>query len=173
MDSPKMAVYGIAAGLTILIWVFAYNLEQAMNRPSTSSPERLSPSVAPGPSFGVVQGPVILNQGSPPTAAGPTLSPIQERLLELLAGYQRRFGARKLVVSRNGTGLHFDDDPTKGAEVSVVKDLYGSTAPERAREFEELMESLPPEYLRMFPEPRLDGPFVVTVTEKGMQYLRR
>lgn len=102
----------------------------------------------------------------------PVLSPVQERLLELLAKYQRQFAVTKLVVLRKQGTLFFDDDPHKGTDVSLIRDLYGSDKATEDVRFEELMETMPPEYLRFFPEMRLDSPFVVGVTEAGMRYLQ-
>ena len=103
---------------------------------------------------------------------GPALTPVQERLLELLAHYQKQFGVGKLVVLRNNGGLHFDNEPQKGAGISLLRDLYGSGDPGNAIRFEQLMESMPPRYVRTFAEMRLDSPFVVGVTDAGMAYLR-
>lgn len=102
----------------------------------------------------------------------PVLSPIQERLLELLVQYQKQFAATKLVISRKTGRLHFDNEPQKAGGVSLVKDLYGSEDPQRASDFEKLMESMPPEYVRLLGEGRLDNPFVASVTGDGMKYLR-
>ncbi len=102
------------------------------------------------------------------------LSPGQERLLELLAKYQKMFAANKLVVSRRKGTLHFDGKPEKGKGISLLHDLYGvdESDESRASEFEKLMESIPLDYLRLYGEARLDNPFVVSVTNKGMKYLR-
>ena len=42
----------------------------------------------------------------------------------------------------------------------------------RASQFEKLLESMPPEYIRFYSESRFDNPFVISVTESGMRYLR-
>jgi len=102
------------------------------------------------------------------------LAPVQERLLELLVKYQRQFATHKLVVSRVNGGLHFDGEPEKGADINLIQELYGEgDEAARAAQFEELMESMPTEYVRFYGETRLDNPFVVSVTEPGMAYLRR
>lgn len=106
------------------------------------------------------------------TMAGPTLSPVQERLLELLAGYQKQFGVGKLVISRKHGTLHFDNEPQKGAGVSLIRDLYGSDVSDNAVRFEQLVEGMPADYLRFYGEARFDNPFVVSITEAGMRYLR-
>jgi len=100
------------------------------------------------------------------------LSPAQERLLELVASHQRQFAARKLVIGRKTGVLHFDDDQPRSAGVSLLRDLFGSDDSTNAPHFEQLVESMPPEYLRLLPEMRWDSPFVVSVTEAGMKYLQ-
>jgi hypothetical protein len=101
-----------------------------------------------------------------------TLEPQQEKLLRLIHKYQVQFGARKLIIGRSGS-LHFDEPERKEVNINIAEELLGSEghSPARAREFEVIMESLPPNFLRMMPESRLDNPFVVTLTDAGRQYL--
>lgn len=110
----------------------------------------------------------------PPTTS-PTqtvLTPSQERLLEVIAKHQRDFGVNKLVVGRKTGLLHFDDDNTRGDDVNLLRDVFGSENAANGAQFEELVESMPSEYLRLLSETRWDSPFVVNVTETGMSYLR-
>jgi hypothetical protein len=100
------------------------------------------------------------------------LQPPQEQLLTLLANYQRRFAAHKLVVGRKNGKLHFDRDPKRDEGISLIDDLFGHVDPIDATRFEELMERMPPEYLRFYQETRLDSPFVVSVTNTGLRYLK-
>ena len=126
-------------------------------------------------SFLVYYGQDLVRHPQPVAMEAPeiALSPPQERLLGLLADYQRQFAATKLVVDRRRGVLHFDDEPEKGKGISLIADLYGAGQEEaRASEFERLMESLPPRYARFYGESRLDNPFVVTVTSEGTKYLR-
>jgi len=109
---------------------------------------------------------------TPSSISHPILMPPQERLLGLLADYQRQYAADKLIVGRNGR-LYFDNDQNKGKEVSLLRDLYGSDDLTNQRTFERLVESMPPEYLRLLPEMRWDSPFVISVTEAGLRYLKR
>jgi hypothetical protein len=111
---------------------------------------------------------------SKPTASdisGPTLTPSQEQLLSLIAKYQRIFTATKLIIGRDGS-LYFDGEPAKGRDVNFVTELFGSPEPSAQKNFVDLMESIPQEYIRFFPEMRWNSPFVVAVTERGMKYLR-
>lgn len=121
-----------------------------------------------------VVGPSIKSAVEPLEGTSPAgvLLPPQERLLELLAKYQERFGASKLVISRSNGTLYFDDDPRRGAGVSLLKDLYGSVDAHRAGRFEELVESMPAEYVRVIAESRFDNPFVLRVTGAGIKHLR-
>lgn len=105
-------------------------------------------------------------------AAGESeLSPPQLRLLELLAGYQRQFAASKLVIDRAAGTLHFDGNPERGQGISLLKDLYGASDAGTAARFEELVESMPSEYVRLLPEARFDNPFVASITPAGMKRL--
>ena len=108
------------------------------------------------------------------TLERPTLAPEQERMLELLAKYQKLFAVNKLVVSRKMGTLFFDKEPEKAKDISLIRDLYGVGGEDVARssQFEKLLESMPPEYIRFYSEARFDNPFVVSVTESGMKYLR-
>ncbi len=102
------------------------------------------------------------------------LSPIQERLLRLLKDYQQRFAVHKLIIGREGK-LYFDrDSPYSQTKVSLLTDLFGVKEDDesRARELEILIEQMPDEYLRRLPESRFDNPFVVAVSEEGINYLR-
>ena len=103
--------------------------------------------------------------------AGPVMTPAQQRLLAMIAKYQGQYAANKLVIGREGT-LTFDGQPDKGKNVNLVVELYGMNDPMEQKNFTDLMESVPPEYLRFFPEMRWDSPFVVSVTDRGTDYLR-
>lgn len=105
------------------------------------------------------------------TTEGQTLLPQQQRLLELLAGYQRQFAASKLVISRSDGSLQFDGTPDRAIGVSVIRDLYGTVDGRNAGRFEELIESMPPDYVRLIAEARWDNPFVVNVTPAGVKRL--
>jgi hypothetical protein len=100
------------------------------------------------------------------------LRPDQERLLELLYKYQKQFSASKLVISRTDGTLYFDNDPKRGSDVNLIKELYGKVDASDVKHFEVLMESMPYQYTRVIPETRLDSPFVVNVTDDGIKYLR-
>jgi hypothetical protein len=104
-------------------------------------------------------------------AAPPSLTPPQQKLLSLLARYQRQYSVTKLIVLRGRGTLHFDEDPDKGKDVNLIRDLYGSDQAQNPSEFENLMESMPAYYVKLLPEMRLDSPFVVSVTEAGFDWL--
>ena len=83
--------------------------------------------------------------------ANPSLSPAQDRLLGLLAEYQHRYVVYKLVVGRDNGRLFFDGDPKKGEDVSLIRDLFGAIDPVKQAEFVRLLDTMPSEYLRVFP----------------------
>lgn len=99
------------------------------------------------------------------------LSPAQEKLLSIIAAQQRTFATTKLVVGRNGR-LVFDGDRSRGKEVDFVMELYGHNDAAHQSEFAALMESMPVEYVRFFPEMRWNSPFVIAVTDRGTRYIR-
>jgi len=101
----------------------------------------------------------------------PALLPQQRRLLELLAKYQHQFGASKLIIARADGGLFFDGDRARGAGVSLIRDLFGMVDERNAGRLEELMQSMPPQFVRLIAEARFDNPFVVSVTAEGISYL--
>lgn len=101
----------------------------------------------------------------------PVLLPQQQRLLELLAEYQKRFGANRLVVSRSDGSLHFDDEANRGRDVSLIKDIFGAVTPHNAGRFEELVQSMPSDYVRLVAEARWGNPFVLNITEAGVAHL--
>jgi hypothetical protein len=98
-------------------------------------------------------------------------SPVQIRLLSLIEKYQQQFATKKLIIGRDG-GLYFDDDPKKGNDINLARDVYGYIDPIRLTNFQDLMEEMPIEYLRFLPESRLGNPFVVNITEMGSRYLK-
>ncbi len=96
--------------------------------------------------------------------SGPTLMPVQESLLALIAKYQGHFAANKLAIGRGGN-LVFDGQRDKSKDINLIVDLYGTNTPMEQRQFVDLMDGFPLEYLRRIPEMRWDSPFVVSLTE--------
>lgn len=167
----KLAVWGSLASILGLAFVFF---------PSTGAQRQQVTSIDSSPGATVMQPgrDIVINPPPttvPNTQSGPSLPmlrPQQERLLELLVGYQKQFGVSKLVVSRADGHLHFDKDPARGAEISLIRDLYGSVDAHNAGSFEQLVENMPEQYVRLIAESRWDNPFVIGVTEAGVSYLR-
>ena len=98
----------------------------------------------------------------------PGLEPLQDKLLETIAHFQKELGEPKLVLARNGYLVRGDKKNT------ILGHVFGGALHSEAQEqaFEHLVESMPEVYLRRMPETRFDNPFVVTVTPEGMRYLR-
>ena len=88
----------------------------------------------------------------------------QDRLLHLVYQYQNKFDRQKLVVGRYD-GKLLDVDP----QTNLAIDVLGREA--QGNEFEMLMDNMPPEYVRFFPETRFDNPYVVAVTDAARSYL--
>jgi hypothetical protein len=103
--------------------------------------------------------------------SGPVITPVQEKLLGLIAKYQGQFAANKLVIGRSGN-LTFDGQRDKGKDINLIVDLYGANSPAAQQNFVDLMHNIPLEYLRYISEMRWNSPFVVSLTDRGMRYLR-
>ena len=163
----KVAVWGALASILGIVLYFAP--QRVSNAPQQIAQVDRSPGAT------VIQSgrDIIVH---PPTASSshagrPVLLPQQERVLELLAGYQKRFGASKLIVSKTDGSLTFDDDPSRGAHISLIRDLFGDVNPRNVGRFEELAQGMPSEYVRLIAEARWDDPLVLRVTEAGVEYL--
>jgi hypothetical protein len=149
--SPAMLVVFATVVLFLREFVFVHTKNSYVSNPATRTAE---------------------SHVVPRTYVKPNIpSPAQEKLLSILVKYQRSFAATKLIVGRNGR-LIFDGDPSKGKDNDFVMELYGHNGAAERDKFIGLMESMPIEYIRFFPEMRWDSPFVVSVTELGANYLR-
>ena len=104
--------------------------------------------------------------------SGPALSPAQYKLLETLAEYQRKYAATKLVIGREDGDIFPEPTPPNLAKVSLVSNLYGKVDGPNAARFEQLLESMPQQYLRVMNEARYDNPFVLQVTEAGFRHVQ-
>lgn len=103
------------------------------------------------------------------------LSPKAEKLLSLIQKYQNQFALNKLIISRETGELFFDEETMrKENKINLIVDLYGinSKFESKSEDFENTMLSIPPVYLRVLPEMRFDSPYVVMITQEGIQYLR-
>jgi hypothetical protein len=166
----KLGVWG---SLASVLGFAAFLLWPIGSKPTTSSTAFIDRS--PGATIMQSGRDLIVNQ-SPKAfnnSRERSLLPQQERLLALLASYQRQFGANKLIISRADGSLHFDGDPERGSDISLVRDLFGSIDTHNGGRFEQLVENMPSEYVRLLGETRLDNPLVISVTEAGNSYLRK
>ncbi|MGH6889414.1 MAG: hypothetical protein ACREHF_09480 [Rhizomicrobium sp.] len=102
----------------------------------------------------------------------PIVSPAQEKLLSVIAGHQRQFAAKKLIIDRKIGRLYFDEDRERGKGILIIAEMFGENAPDGERRLEELMYSIPTEYLRLLPEGRLGDPYVVAITDAGLRYVK-
>lgn len=153
-DNKVIATLIVAGLIVISVGMFTDALSNIANFFGFGTP---SPQIAP-----TVTSPKL-----------PTLTPQQEKLLMLVHNYQVQFGARKLIIKTDGL-LHFDEPNRKDIKINIADELLGGeNSFERAKEFEAIVDGMPPEYLRRIPEMRLGSPFVVTVTEFGIRYLTK
>jgi hypothetical protein len=162
----------ICAAIIVSVLVLAREVKQE-SKQGTSSQSLQHGSIVENQNAATINN---VFQGVPQTlspSTKPLLSPAQERLLGLLTNYQTQYAAYKLVISRTDGRLVFDGDPKRGEDVSLIRDLFGSTDSVNQAEFVKLVDTMPPEYLRVYPEMRWDSPFVVGVTDAGLSYLNR
>ena len=104
---------------------------------------------------------------TPKEPSSPKLSPPQETILKKILECQIEHDAKKLVISRDGALLFLEPGGRKVTNKNLVPD---GVAP---GEFEWFIESIPATYLRMYSETRFDNPFVVAVTDAGIDYLQK
>lgn len=87
---------------------------------------------------------------------------------------QVEFGARKLILGRSGD-VFLDGSSVRPTGRNLVSEVLRDTPPLGEQPYDRfvaLLESIPNQYIRFFPETRLGSPFVVRVTEEGRRYLR-
>ena len=129
--------------------------------------------------FFMYYGQSIINtkqNSSPTTTSQRILSPQAEKLLSLIYKYQKDLGLNKLIISKEDGTLHFDEEERrKKYKVNFIGDLFDikSDYATRANEFENIMLSIPSNFLKTIPETRLGSPYVVSITEDGVAYLRK
>ena len=110
--------------------------------------------------------------GMPNNPKALLLAPQQYRLLSFIHGYQKKYGATKLVIARDGKLQFIEPGQRAISGINLATELMGnSNEAVLAREFEILIEAMPDQYLHKFQETRWGSPFVVTVTETGVSYL--
>jgi hypothetical protein len=163
---PIWARIVVVACVVIMIGVLVLTPRQ----PEKASPPRTGEGISVGSQSAAVINNIVQQ---PSTSTAPTLSPSQERLLMLIADYQQKYAANKLIISRTDGRLFFDGNPDRGKEVSLVRDLYGAIDFSKQKDFVDLMDSMPPEYLRVFLETRYGSPFAVGITDSGSNYIRK
>ncbi|MFP2905345.1 hypothetical protein ACLESD_09865 [Pyxidicoccus sp. 3LFB2] len=90
-------------------------------------------------------------------AMGRDLTQRELRLLRAISTIQRELGVSKLILERDGNVLFYGDPPRP----------TGRSLREEFPDFSSLVETIPREYLQLFPETRFGSPFVITVTHEG------
>lgn len=102
------------------------------------------------------------------------LSPQAEKLLSIIYKYQKEFSRKKLIIGREGI-LYFDEPEMRNKyKINILGEVYDISSNYTAREaeFEALILDIPAEFLRQIPEMRLDSPYVVSITDEGIKYLK-
>jgi hypothetical protein len=159
----------IIAGGYALKWTYRHVISDK-DKPSRVSQLKKQKEISTDQSSGNIvinPKPVFLNESTEPVKI---LLPLQERLLELLAKYQKRFEGSKLVVSLDDGMLRFDNDETKGS-VNLIKEIYGSVSSQNVAHFKDLVSSMPKTFFR-YSTATPKGPYVVRITQAGIKHLR-
>lgn len=101
----------------------------------------------------------------------PTLSPRQHGLLRTIHEHQIDWGEDYLMITFDGTLLARAD----GKSMDLVGAIFGEPAQQQtpAHRLNDLVRSMPAEYLRLLPATGYNVDFVVAVTQEGTAYLRR
>ena len=109
------------------------------------------------------------------TASFRILKPQEEKLLTVIYKYQKDFGLNKLIISKSDGILFFDDEEKRKIhQINIIGEVYGITKDHKAysREFENLILNIPGDCLKQIPENRWDSPYVVMITERGIEYIK-
>lgn len=81
--------------------------------------------------------------------------------------YQKSNKLNKVVISRDG--FIFDDAEKKKTTINLAERVLGNRGDQFR--FERLILSIPVYFLKQIPETRLDGPYVVTISEEAREIL--
>lgn len=103
------------------------------------------------------------------------LKPQEEKLLSVIYKYQKDFGLNKLIIYRTDGVLFFDnEEQRKKYQINIIAEVYNITKEYQSysQQLEALILSIPEDYLRQIPENRWDSPYVIAITEKGIEYLK-
>ncbi len=104
------------------------------------------------------------------------LKPQEEKLLSIVYKYQKDLGLNKLIIQRTDGTLYFDEEEKRGKyEINIIGEVFDITSGFKihASEFENLILDIPREYLQQIPETRYDDPYVLKITEKGIEYIKK
>ncbi len=102
------------------------------------------------------------------------LNPQEEKLLSLIYKYQKESGLNKLIISRDGFVYFEGKDKDEQKRINLIGELYNinSDFKTRSKEFESIILNISEKFLKLIPESRLDSPYVVTITEEGIRYIK-
>lgn len=96
----------------------------------------------------------------------------QLEFLKVVYEHQKTTPANKVVISSKD-GVIFDDQARKLTTVNLVREVFEKEPTEsNAMALSDLILSMPTEYMKLIPEMRFDSPFVVRVTQEGVEKLK-
>ncbi|MBI5025119.1 MAG: hypothetical protein HZC18_09030 [Candidatus Omnitrophica bacterium] len=98
-----------------------------------------------------------------------SLSNEQLELLKIVYEHQKTTPTNKVVISSTD-GAIFDDQARKLTAINLVREVFKKEPTEKnAMALSDLILSMPSEYMKLIPEMRFDSPFVVRVTQEGVE----
>lgn len=99
------------------------------------------------------------------------LDEAQIRLLKNIYNFQVKTPDNKVILARDG--FIFDDQARKPTSINLVRQVLNKEPDEQSlRELDELILSIPNEFMKLIPEMRWDSPYVIVVTSEGVKKLQ-
>ena len=97
---------------------------------------------------------------------------MQYQLLKAIYNYQIRHPNNKVIVTKEG--YIFDDLKKKLMSDNLIRQIL-SKEPDKAsmQDFESLISSIPSRFMRLIPENRLSSPYVIVITNQGVEKLKK
>lgn len=112
------------------------------------------------------------------TARHYILPPQSEKLLSLIHKWQGASGSTKLIVSYDGSIFFKEKAKREKHRINLIEQLFDIEHPdlETGRsshwdEFENLLVTIPAEFIRVLPTNLVGCAYTVTITQKGIEYL--
>ena len=100
-----------------------------------------------------------------------SLNKEQISFLKVVYDYQRQTPTNKVVISSTD-GFIFSEEGHRPTSINLIRVVFEEEPTEKtAMVLSDLILSMPNEYMKLIPEMRFDSPFVVRVTQEGVEKL--